>query len=69
LLADDRRPVAEGLKSPLAPDFKLVGVVDDGRSLIEAAKNLRPDVIVANITMPHLNGLDALGPLKKDNLD
>lgn len=67
LLADDHRMVAEGLKSLLSPEFELVGVVEDGRSLLEAAKKLRPDVIVADITMPHLNGLDALGLLKKDN--
>lgn len=67
LLADDHRMVAEGLKSLLTPDFELVGVVEDGRALVEAAKKLKPDVIVADITMPHLNGLDALGPLKKEN--
>jgi DNA-binding NarL/FixJ family response regulator len=67
LLADDHRIVAEGLKSLLSADFELVGVVEDGRALIEAAKKFHPDVIVADITMPHLNGLDALGPLKKDN--
>jgi DNA-binding NarL/FixJ family response regulator len=67
LLADDHRMVAEGLKSLLSPDFELVGVAEDGRALIEAAKKLHPDVIVADITMPHLNGLDALKTLKKDN--
>jgi DNA-binding NarL/FixJ family response regulator len=67
LLADDHRMVAEGLKSLLSADFELLGVVEDGRALIEAAKKLRPDVIVADITMPHLNGLDALEALKKDN--
>ena len=67
LLADDHRLVAEGLKSLLSADFDLLGVVEDGRALIEAAKKQRPDVIVADITMPHLNGLDALGFLKRDN--
>jgi len=67
LLADDHRMVSEGLKSLLSPEFELVGVVEDGRALIEAAKKLRPDVIVADIAMPHLNGLDALGLLKKEN--
>jgi DNA-binding NarL/FixJ family response regulator len=67
LLADDHRMVAEGLKTLLSADFELVGVVEDGRALIEAAKKLHPDVIVADITMPNLNGLDALGPLKQDN--
>jgi len=67
LLADDHRLVAEGLRSLLSAEFELVGVVEDGRALIEAAKKQHPDVIVADITMPHLNGLDALGTLKKDN--
>jgi len=67
LLADDHRMVAEGLKSLLSADFELLGVVEDGRTLIEAAKKLRPDVIVADITMPNLNGLEALEALKKDN--
>jgi len=67
LLADDHRMVAEGLKSLLVPEFELVDVVEDGRALIAAARKLRPDVIIADISMPHLNGLDALSQLKKDN--
>jgi DNA-binding NarL/FixJ family response regulator len=67
LVADDHRMVAEGLKSLLSDHFELLGSVEDGRALIEAAKKLRPDVVIADITMPHLNGLDALGQLKKDN--
>jgi DNA-binding NarL/FixJ family response regulator len=67
LLADDHRMVAEGLKGLLSPEFELVGVVEDGREMVAAAKKLRPEVIVADITMPHLNGIDALAQLKKDN--
>jgi DNA-binding NarL/FixJ family response regulator len=67
LLADDHRVVSEGLKRLLADDFELVGMVEDGRALVAAAKKLRPDVIVADITMPHLNGIDAMAQLKKDN--
>jgi len=69
LLADDHRMVAEGLKSLLVDDFDLVGTVEDGRTMVATAKKLRPDVIVADITMPHLNGLDALARLKNDNPD
>jgi DNA-binding NarL/FixJ family response regulator len=65
LLADDHRLVAEALKSLLAPEYDLVGVVEDGRALIEAARTLRPDLIVADVTMPHLNGIDALVHLRK----
>ena len=66
LLGDDHLLVAEALKSMLAPEFELVGVVGDGRALVEAAGRLRPDVIVADITMPHLNGIDALVQLRQD---
>jgi DNA-binding NarL/FixJ family response regulator len=65
LLADDHLLVAEALRSLLAPEFDLVGVVEDGRALVEAAARLRPDVIVADVTMPHLNGIDALVQLRQ----
>jgi DNA-binding NarL/FixJ family response regulator len=67
LLADDHRMVAEALRTLLEPEFELVGIVEDGRALIEAVQQLRPDVIVADISMPHLNGIDALVQLKRDN--
>ena len=69
LLADDHRMVMEGLRSLLAEEFDLVGTVEDGIALVALAKKLRPDVIVSDITMPHLNGIDALARLKKDNPD
>jgi DNA-binding NarL/FixJ family response regulator len=65
LIADDHLLVAEALTSLLKDEFDLVGVVEDGRALIEAAGTLRPDVIVADITMPHLNGIDALLRLRQ----
>ncbi len=65
LLADDHRIVAEGLKSLLLAEFDLIGVVEDGRAMVDTAKALKPDVIVADITMPHLNGIEALGEIKK----
>ena len=66
LVADDHLLVAEALKSLLAPEFDLVGVVEDGRALVETARTLRPDVIVADVTMPHLNGIDALIQLRQN---
>ena len=64
-LADDHLLVAEALKSLLTPEFELVGVVEDGRALVEAAARLRPDVIVTDVTMPRLNGIDALIQLRQ----
>ena len=52
LLADDHRIVAEGLRSLIEPEFELVGIVEDGRALVEAAEKLRPDLIIADISMP-----------------
>jgi DNA-binding NarL/FixJ family response regulator len=65
LLADDHLLVAEALTSLLTPEFDLVGVVEDGRALVEAVGKLQPDVIVADVSMPHLNGIDALAYLRQ----
>jgi DNA-binding NarL/FixJ family response regulator len=59
LIADDHRILAEGLRGLLEPEFEVVGVVADGRELVAAAKKHRPDVIVADVTMPSLNGIEA----------
>jgi DNA-binding NarL/FixJ family response regulator len=59
LLADDHCVVAEGLRSLLEPHFDVVGIVSDGRALLTAAKTLDPDVIVLDISMPSLNGIEA----------
>ncbi len=69
LLADDHPIVAQGLKSILSAEFELAGVVEDGRAMVEAAKTLRPDVIVADVTMPLLNGIDALEMLRQEGVD
>lgn len=66
LLADDHLLVAEGLKSLLQDEFDLVGTVVDGRALLDAARKLKPDIIVTDISMPLLNGLDALRLMKKE---
>ena len=67
LLADDHRIVCEGLKSLLAIDFEIVGMVEDGLALVAAARDLQPDVIVADISMPHPNGIDAIAQVRKNN--
>ena len=59
LIADDHTLVAELCKRLLETEFDVVGVVSDGRALVRAARDLKPDVIVVDIAMPILNGLDA----------
>ena len=64
LIADDHRILAEGLRGLLEPEFEVVGVVADGRELVAAAQAQRPDVIVADVTMPSLNGIEAAMELR-----
>jgi len=59
ILADDHRIFMEGLKRLLEPEFDVILTVEDGQSLIDAANELRPDIVVADISMPKLNGIDA----------
>jgi len=65
LLADDHRIVFEGLRGILEPEFEIVGAVEDGRTLVAEAERLSPDVVVADISMPGLNGMDAARQIKK----
>jgi DNA-binding NarL/FixJ family response regulator len=65
LLADDHSLVLEGLAKLVMDDCDLVGKVEDGRALIQAAQQLEPDVIVLDISMPKMNGLEAGRQLKK----
>jgi DNA-binding NarL/FixJ family response regulator len=65
LLAEDHTVVAEGLQALLKDAFELVGTVHDGRALLDAADKLRPEVILTDISMPELNGLDAIRRLKR----
>ncbi len=59
LIADDHTLVAELCKKLLETEFDVVGIVSDGRALVRAAGDLKPDVIVVDVAMPVLNGLDA----------
>lgn len=65
LIADDHRLVAETCKSAIEPEFEVIGVVTDGRALIEAANSLKPNVVLLDIGMPNLNGLDAGEQIKR----
>jgi DNA-binding NarL/FixJ family response regulator len=66
LLADDHAVVVEGLASLLRTEFNVVGTVTNGTQLLEAARQFRPDVIVTDLSMPGVSGLDALRRLKVD---
>jgi len=70
LIADDHAIVKEGLVSLLqAQGFDVVGAVANGDELMDAARRLRPDVIVSDISMPGLSGLDVLTRLKAEHTD
>ncbi|MFN7893124.1 MAG: response regulator [Pirellula sp.] len=64
LIADDHKILAEGVRSLLEPEFEVVAVVSDGRELIDAAKTHLPDIIVSDITMPSLSGIEAAVQLR-----
>lgn len=65
LLADDHQIVLDGLRRLLESEFELVGAVSDGQALVEEARRLSPDVVVADVSMPRLNGLDAAQKLRE----
>jgi DNA-binding NarL/FixJ family response regulator len=66
LLADDHKIVLEGLKGLLEDNFELCALVTNGRELLEKARALQPDVIVADISMPLLNGVEAVRQLRQE---
>jgi len=68
LIADDHKMFAQGLQSLLEDEFDLVGTVGDGQALVEAVKQLNPDVVLVDISMPILNGLDAVRRLREDGV-
>jgi DNA-binding NarL/FixJ family response regulator len=69
LLADDHRIVAAGLVALLSADYELVGQAQDGRSLLELARQVTADFIVADISMPGLNGIEALRAMRREGLE
>ncbi len=65
LIADDHKIVVEGLKKMLQQDFDIADTVEDGRALVTSIEKHHPDVIIADISMPMLNGIDAVRQIKK----
>ena len=68
LLADDHVLFLDGLRRILEPDYEIVGQATDGAELIELANKLRPDVMLVDIMMPRLNGLEAIRRLQSADL-
>jgi len=68
LIADDHRLLAEACKKILEPEFEVVGVVTDGRALVKAALELRPDAAIIDVGLPCLNGLDAAEQIRRKKL-
>jgi DNA-binding NarL/FixJ family response regulator len=60
LLADDYTPFFKVFRRLLEPEFEVIGTVEDGQALIDAAIRLTPDIIVSDIGMPNINGFEAL---------
>ncbi len=65
LLADDHALTLTGMRAVLEPHYEIVGTVMDGHALVDAALRLQPQVIVMDIAMPLLNGIDAAVQIKK----
>ena len=64
LIADDHVLVVEGLRKLLEDEFDVVGTVDNGRALLAVVARLKPDVILVDVSMPLLNGIDACARLR-----
>jgi DNA-binding NarL/FixJ family response regulator len=69
LLADDHTLLLEAFQKLLADDCEIVGAVSNGRALVTAAATLRPDVVVVDVTMPLLNGIDAARQIRQNDSD
>jgi len=65
LIADDHTLLVEAFVKLLEPKYEVVGTAEDGRALLTEAQRLKPDIILADISMPRLNGLDAVHQIKQ----
>ncbi len=69
LLADDHKIITDSLKNILEPTYEVVGIVEDGHMLVREAARLLPDVMIVDISMPKLNGLEAVRQIKKEGIE
>jgi DNA-binding NarL/FixJ family response regulator len=67
ILADDHRLFREGVRTLLQPHFDIVGLVEDGRALLAAVRKEHPDVILVDISMPRLNGIESVRQIKRSS--
>ncbi len=67
LLADDHKSLLDTVSNILSHEFDVVGAVSDGQMLIDEAERLQPDLLVADISMPLVNGIEAVRRLKEAN--
>ena len=69
LIVDDHRLFAEGLSYVIKDRFEIVGTIADGRLLVDAVRRVQPDVVLLDVSMPHVSGLDLLLELKAKHLE
>jgi len=67
LIADDHTLVVEAFETLLAPTCEVIGHVSDGRAMVAAVRKHQPDVVVVDVSMPLLNGLDAARQVRQSN--
>jgi len=65
-LADDHAPTRESISAVLTPHYEIAGTLENGLALVEAARRLKPDLIVLDITMPLVSGIEAARQIKTD---
>jgi DNA-binding NarL/FixJ family response regulator len=66
LIADNLKLVADGCKQMLEPEFNVIGIVTNGRALVQTALKLKPNVVILEVDLPQLNGLGAAGQIKRN---
>ena len=69
LLGDDHPLILDGIRTLLAARYDIVGTAQDGRAIVEAAERLRPDIVVLDVSMPVLNGIDAARQIRQARPD
>src|SRR5262245_53703557 len=69
VLADDNEDMLELLKDILEPEFEVLAAVRDGRDLLQAVKNLKPDIVITDISMPEMSGIEATRKINEENLE